>query len=130
MPTKRKSRKSQTNQTDLYQQVTDKIVASIEHGVLPWRKPWRDSKKTAESLIPSNASTGLHYHGVNIMLLWLSSEDQGFNSNHRLTWKLALATVATFAKARKRLSRCSSNRLSLKPPINLANRALMLKVRR
>lgn len=58
MPTKRKSRKSQTNQIDLYQQVTDKIVASIERGVLPWRKPWRDSKKTAESPILSNASTG------------------------------------------------------------------------
>lgn len=69
MPTKRKSRKSQTNQTDLYQQVTDKIIASIERGVLPWRKPWRDSKKTAESRIPSNASTGRDYNGVNIMLL-------------------------------------------------------------
>ncbi|WP_240656155.1 hypothetical protein [Pantoea dispersa] len=35
MPTKRKSRKSQTNQVELYQQVTDKIVASFEREVYP-----------------------------------------------------------------------------------------------
>ena len=101
MPTKRKSRKSQANQTDLYQQVTDKIVASIERGVLPWRKPWRDSKKTAESPIPSNASTGRHYNGVNIMLLWLSAEEQGFNSNRWLTWKQAQAAGGNIRKGEK-----------------------------
>ncbi|EBS6152061.1 DUF1738 domain-containing protein, partial [Salmonella enterica subsp. enterica serovar Inganda] len=28
-------------QGDLYQAVTDKIVAAMEKGVAPWRKPWR-----------------------------------------------------------------------------------------
>lgn len=101
MPTKRKTRKSKTNQTYLYQQVTDKIVASIERGILPWRKPWRDSKKTAESPIPSNASTGRHYNGVNIMLLWLSAEEQGFNSNRWLTWKQAQAAGGNVCKGEK-----------------------------
>ena len=101
MPTKRKSRKSQTNQIDLYQQVTDKIIASIERGVLPWRKPWRDSKRSAGSPIPSNASTGRHYNGVNIMLLWLSAEEQGFNSNRWLTWKQAQAAGGNVRKGEK-----------------------------
>ncbi|KGT93878.1 DNA primase [Erwinia typographi] len=101
MPTKRKPRKSQTNQVDLYQQVTDKIVASIELGVLPWRKPWRDSKRFAESPIPSNASTGRHYNGINIMLLWLSAEEQGFNSNRWLTWKQAQAAGGNVRKGEK-----------------------------
>ena len=26
--------------TDLYQNVTDQIVASLEQGVRPWMKPW------------------------------------------------------------------------------------------
>jgi antirestriction protein ArdC len=26
--------------TDLYQRVTDQIVASLEQGVRPWMKPW------------------------------------------------------------------------------------------
>lgn len=101
MPTKHKSRKSQTNQIDLYQQVTDKIIASIERGVLPWRKPWRDSTRSVESPIPSNASTGRYYNGVNIMLLWLSAEEQGFNSNRWLTWKQAQAAGGNVRKGEK-----------------------------
>lgn len=27
---------------DLYQEVTDKIVASIEAGTAPWLRPWAD----------------------------------------------------------------------------------------
>jgi N-terminal domain of anti-restriction factor ArdC len=26
--------------TDIYQKITDRIVAALEHGVRPWRKPW------------------------------------------------------------------------------------------
>jgi antirestriction protein ArdC len=101
MPTKTKSRKSSTNNVDLYQQVTDKIVASIERGVLPWRKPWRDSKRSAESPIPFNAATRRHYNGVNIMLLWLAAEEQGFHSNRWLTWKQAQALGGHVRKGEK-----------------------------
>ncbi|MDY0929400.1 zincin-like metallopeptidase domain-containing protein [Enterobacter sp. CFBP8995] len=101
MPTKRKSRKSQTNHVDLYQQVTDRIVGSIERGVLPWRKPWRDSQRSSESPIPSNAATQRHYNGVNIMLLWLSAEEQGFQSNRWLTWKQAQALGGHVRKGEK-----------------------------
>lgn len=29
---------------DLYQQVTDKIIAALEKGVPPWRRPWRSAQ--------------------------------------------------------------------------------------
>lgn len=30
---------------DIYQEVTDRIVAQLEQGVIPWRKPWIISGK-------------------------------------------------------------------------------------
>lgn len=71
---------------DLYQQVTDKIVASLEQGVLPWRKPWRTADKLAGSLMPVNATTGRSYQGVNILLLWIAAEERGYTQNRWLTY--------------------------------------------
>lgn len=28
--------------TNVYQMVTDRIIAQIEKGVIPWHKPWSD----------------------------------------------------------------------------------------
>lgn len=48
---------------DLYQTVTDRIVALLEQGIIPWKKPWTDSGP------PSNAVSKRKYHGVNVWLL-------------------------------------------------------------
>ncbi|WP_210447350.1 ArdC-like ssDNA-binding domain-containing protein, partial [Pantoea ananatis] len=50
-------------QTDLYQQVTDKIIIALENGVPPWRRPWRSAQKVYGSGLPVNAVTGRHYSG-------------------------------------------------------------------
>ena len=34
------AKKRQTKKRDLYQEVTDAIVAELEKGVAPWVKPW------------------------------------------------------------------------------------------
>lgn len=83
------SRSQHVERTDLYQQVTDRIVAALEKGVPPWRKPWRSVEKYASSPFPVNAATGCHYNGVNIMLLWLAAEEKGYHSNRWLTYKQA-----------------------------------------
>ncbi|HDJ2774909.1 TPA: DUF1738 domain-containing protein, partial [Serratia rubidaea] len=36
--------KKRPERPDLYQQVTDKIIAAIERGTLPWRKPWQTDR--------------------------------------------------------------------------------------
>lgn len=74
---------------DLYQQVTDRIVAAIEKGTLPWRKPWTSPVKSATSPIPVNAHTGRAYQGVNVLLLWLSADERGFISDRWLTYRQA-----------------------------------------
>src|SRR5215469_16144859 len=57
-----------SSRADAYQQVTDRIIAALEAGTVPWRRPW---KKAAW---PRSMSTGKRYAGVNVMLL--ASADQ------------------------------------------------------
>lgn len=75
-----------TERTDLYQQVTDKIIAALEKGTVPWRKPWRMVDKPNGSSLPANAVTGRQYSGVNIPLLWMAAEERGFSSDRWLTY--------------------------------------------
>ncbi|BDG86385.1 ArdC family protein [Citrobacter koseri] len=87
-----RGRKAASSQkADLYQQVTEKIMAAMEKGVPPWRRPWRSAKNVHGSALPVNATTGRHYSGVNIPLLWMSAEERGFNSDRWLTYQQAKA---------------------------------------
>lgn len=56
---------------NLYQEVTDQIVAELEAGATPWVKPWSG---TPGLNVPCNAITGRAYSGVNVLLLWLARE--------------------------------------------------------
>lgn len=53
---------------DLYQEVTDKIVASLEQGVAPWVRPWNSAEHFGG--MPYNAISGKRYRGVNVALLY------------------------------------------------------------
>ena len=41
---------------DHYQEVTDRIIAALEEGTPPWRRPW-DPDKAGGPAMPRNAST-------------------------------------------------------------------------
>ncbi len=58
---------------DIYQTVTDKIVAAIERGAGDWSFPW-----SRQSVIPANAVTGNKYHGVNVVSLWAAASEYGW----------------------------------------------------
>ena len=51
----------------LYQQITEKIVASVESGALPWRRPWT-------SLRPRNLK-GRGYRGINRLVLGMAPHE-------------------------------------------------------
>ena len=53
------------SRTDVYGSVTDRIVAALEEGVVPWRVPWVGGG-------PINVRTGRHYRGVNVFLLGMT----------------------------------------------------------
>jgi antirestriction protein ArdC len=56
---------------DHYQEVTDRIVAALEAGTPPWRKPW-DPDKAGGPAMPRNATTGQRYRGINVLALGMS----------------------------------------------------------
>jgi antirestriction protein ArdC len=47
---------------DIYQEVTDKILAMLEAGTVPWHKPW--------DAAPRNFASDYRYRGINIWLLY------------------------------------------------------------
>jgi antirestriction protein ArdC len=59
---------------DLYQEVTDRILAQLEKGCVPWVKPWSSLGTAAGA--PVNASTNRPYSGCNVLLLWAEQQDR------------------------------------------------------
>jgi antirestriction protein ArdC len=60
--------------TDVYQEVTDRMIKALEAGVTPWQKPWTSAGR------PRSMSTGKPYRGVNVFLLSLAAQDSGWTS--------------------------------------------------
>ncbi len=60
------SGKSNRAPRDHYQEVTDRIIAAIEAGTPPWRRPW-DPDKAGGPAMPCNAATGQRYRGINVL---------------------------------------------------------------
>ena len=75
---------------DLYQRITDTIVAQLEQGRVPWVQPWGDLPGAAAVGMPRNAATNRAYSGINVMLLWASGMAVGYPTQRWLTFKQAL----------------------------------------
>lgn len=71
--------------TDIYQAITDKILAAMEQGVLPWRRPFNCSV----SPVPVNLTTGRPYRGINLFLLNLAAWQLEYPKNVWLTFNQA-----------------------------------------
>ena len=71
---------------ELYADLTNKIVASLESGNLPiWRQPWSGGKA---GFLPLRHN-GLHYRGVNVLILAIEGMAQGYASQTWMTLKQA-----------------------------------------
>jgi antirestriction protein ArdC len=79
--------------TDLYAEVTDRIIAELERGVVPWRKPWA----ATDGSLHRNLVSGKPYRGVNQLLLSLSS----YSSPYWVTFKQAKAKGGAVRKGEK-----------------------------
>jgi antirestriction protein ArdC len=82
---------------DLYQTVTDKIVAALEAGNIPWVKPWKDGQGYGSESIPFNGFTGNNYKGINILLLGCTA----YTSNVWLSFKQAKLLGGSVKKEEK-----------------------------
>ena len=92
-----RSSASRPPQPDIYQTVTDRIIAELEAGTVPWVRPWDPSKTCAVAGsvdLPVNPTTGNAYSGINILLLWLSAAENGWPTQRWMTYRQAQAVGA------------------------------------
>jgi antirestriction protein ArdC len=76
------------DRTSLYQEITDKIIAELEAGRVPWVQPWAAAKAPLD--MPHNAASRHRYSGINIVILWDAVITHGFTTNAFLTFRQAL----------------------------------------
>jgi antirestriction protein ArdC len=55
---------------DIYAEVTDRIIAKLEAGTVPWQRPYK-----MNGGFPISLSTGKGYRGINVLLLMLEGYD-------------------------------------------------------
>ena len=88
----RSSARARTGQdrASLYSEITDKIIAELEAGRLPWVQPWGASGIGAAVGLPRNAATGRRYSGINVLILWGAVIEHGYSGQAWLTFRQAL----------------------------------------
>lgn len=57
---------------DHYAEVTQQIIAALEQGTLPWRRPWNPDQAQSGYLAPRNGATNRRYRGINVLLLGIA----------------------------------------------------------
>ena len=85
-----------SDRPSVYQIVTDRIIASLKEGIIPWEKPWK-APTFAGGSFPRSFVTGKPYRGVNVFLLWGTR----FSSPFWLTFKQALELGGNVRKGEK-----------------------------
>lgn len=83
---------------DIKDHVTQTIIAQIEAGTPPWRKPWTGDAGTVAFPLRHN---GEQYRGINILMLWASASLQGYQSAHWMTYRQALELGGCVRKGEK-----------------------------
>lgn len=75
----------------LAEDITAQVIAALREGVRPWQQPW-DSGAVApgEDGRPLR-HTGEAYGGINVLLLWLISQERGYLSPIWMTYRQARA---------------------------------------
>jgi len=76
--------KAQPVTRDVYQAITDQIIAAIEAGTGTFTMPWH---RDASHAMPINALSGNAYNGVNVIALWAAAELRGYGTGYWATYR-------------------------------------------
>jgi len=82
--------RSGRDRASLYQEITDKFIAELEAGRVPWVQPWGTTAAKASLAMPKNAATSHCYSGINVLILWRAVVERGFSGQRWLTFRQAL----------------------------------------
>ncbi|MEC3947573.1 ArdC family protein [Sphingobium sp. HWE2-09] len=94
----------------LYVEVTERVIAELEQGRLPWVQPW-DSAKAAIGL-PRNAGTGRRYSGINVLILWSRLFEKGYGAQRWLTYRQARALGGHVRRGEEGTTVCYADRFT------------------
>jgi antirestriction protein ArdC len=86
----RNFRSNPAQRRDHYQELTDKIIAALEAGTAPWRRPW-DKTACGGATAPVNAATGHRYRGINLFVLGMSPLAFASNDSRWCSYRQAAA---------------------------------------
>ena len=86
-----------TNQAkaDVYEQITNAIIAAIEAGTDKYEMPWHRLDN------PINATSRKLYRGVNVLMLWAAAQKLGFPANEWATYRQWQAADAQVRKGER-----------------------------
>jgi antirestriction protein ArdC len=82
--------RASNDRASLYTEITDKIIAELEAGRIPWVQPWGTAAIEAPLGMPRNAATQRGYSGINVLILWGAVIEHGFSGQSWLTFRQAL----------------------------------------
>jgi antirestriction protein ArdC len=92
---------SGTDRMSLYDDITNKIIAELEAGRVPWVQPWGTAAAKAPLAMPANAATGRQYSGINMLILWGAVIEHGFPAQSWLTFRQALSLGGNVRKGER-----------------------------
>ena len=70
---------------DVYEEVTNQIVALLEAGTRPWSPRWASGVAS----LPLRHE-GTAYRGINVLLLWSAAMARGYSSPYWMTYRQAV----------------------------------------
>ena len=76
----------------VYEIITERILAQLEAGTVPWRKPWN-----GQAGMPKNLVSGKQYRGINVFLL----HSLGYDSPWFVTFKQAKESGGSIRRGEK-----------------------------
>jgi antirestriction protein ArdC len=71
------------SQAEIREKITNEIVAALQAGTPPWRKPWVNDKNAG---FPANIVSEKRYSGINPLILHLAERKYGFKSKWWATY--------------------------------------------
>ncbi len=91
-------RKSHKPRRDIFQEVSQRILESLEKSIIPWRRPWSLNHNTSR---PYNVVSKKAYRGANILLLWSCAAARGYRSNGWVTFNQARTLGGSVCKGER-----------------------------
>lgn len=85
---------------DVYQRITNTILAELEKGVRPWFKPWSSAHAAGRITRPLRHN-GMAYQGINVLMLWAAAEEAGYAAPIWMTFRQAKEMGAHVRKGEK-----------------------------